>query len=166
MFSWSACLLSCLWQKTRPLKQTKWKQEPPIRWLNRHNHYFLLPALLRLSHQLVPWPNQRPSLERWRITVDSCYNVPYSLRCKCPDFRKTQTDKAKIAYIISLLSSWALQRAQAILYQDNTLTTSLENFVTQFKDVFGQTNHNISVHEQLYNLPQGKSTIGDYTIHW
>ncbi len=47
------------------------------------------------------------------------------------------TEKAKIAFIISLLTGRALQWAETIWTQAGTVTRSLDNFIAHFREVFG-----------------------------
>ncbi len=73
------------------------------------------------------------------------------------------TDRAKIAFI-SLLTGRALQWAETIWAQASSVTQSLNNFITHFREVFGTPAGNSSVGEQLYRLQQGSMSINDYTL--
>ncbi len=74
------------------------------------------------------------------------------------------TEKAKIAFIISLLTGRALQWAETIWTQAGTVTRSLDNFVAHFREVFGTPAGGSSAGEQLYNLRQGNMSINDYAL--
>lgn len=64
--------------------------------------------------------------------------------------QRFHTDKAKIEFIISLLSGHALQWAKTIWDQAGTVTNTLDAFITHFKEVFDQKASSLSVHDQLF----------------
>ncbi len=64
-------------------------------------------------------------------------------------------ERAKIAFLISLLTGRALQWAETIWAQAGTITLSSDNFVAHFREVFGRPAGNTTVSEQLYHLHQG-----------
>ncbi len=74
------------------------------------------------------------------------------------------SDRAKIAFIISLLTGRALQWAETICAQASTVTQSLPNFKEHFLEVFGRPVGDSSVGEQLYHLRQVSISINDYTL--
>ncbi len=74
------------------------------------------------------------------------------------------TERAKIAFLISLLTGRALQWAKTIWAQAGTITISYDNFVAHFREVFGRPAGDTSVGEQLYHLRQGSLPINDYDL--
>ncbi len=76
------------------------------------------------------------------------------------------TERAKIAFILSLLTGRALQWAETIWTQAGNITQSLTNFTAHFRDVFGIPAGNSSAGEQLYRLQQGSMSIADYTLRF
>ncbi|XP_058605717.1 uncharacterized protein LOC131523388 [Onychostoma macrolepis] len=75
-------------------------------------------------------------------------------------------DRARVAFIISLLSGRALQWAQSLWQANASITTSLSAFIAHFKEVFGQTASELSVHDQLFNLRQGSSSVSVYALQF
>lgn len=71
-----------------------------------------------------------------------------------------------MAFVISLLSGKALQWAQSLWNSNAQVTTSLTTFISHFKEAFGQTASELSVHDQLYNLHQGNQSLGSYTLQF
>lgn len=74
--------------------------------------------------------------------------------------------RSKIAYIISLLSGWALQSARAIWDANGPVTHALSAFTFHFKEVFVQTASSISALDQLFHFHQGKSSVSDYALQF
>ncbi len=73
-------------------------------------------------------------------------------------------ERAKIAFIISLLSGRALQWAETIWAQAGTVTQSLSSFVNHLREVFGTPVGDSLAGEQLYHLQQGNLSIHDYAL--
>lgn len=76
------------------------------------------------------------------------------------------TRRTKIMYIIYLLTGRTLQWAKTIWEQTITITRSLEVFTNHFKEVFGQSANEISIHDQLYKSRQGKTSVTEYSACW
>uniref|UniRef100_A0A9J7X318 DUF4939 domain-containing protein n=1 Tax=Cyprinus carpio carpio TaxID=630221 RepID=A0A9J7X318_CYPCA len=76
------------------------------------------------------------------------------------------SDRAKIAYIISLLSGRALQWAWSVWDAQGPITNLLTAFVAHFKEVFGQSPNKLSVNDQLFQLRQGQSSVNDYAFQF
>ncbi len=74
------------------------------------------------------------------------------------------TERAKIAFIISLLQGKALQWAETICGQAGTVTQSLSGFTNHLRDVFGVSVGDSTVGEQLYHLQQGNMPIHEYAL--
>ncbi len=74
------------------------------------------------------------------------------------------TERAKIAFIISLLQGKALQWAETIWGQAGTVTQSLSGFTNHLRDVFGVSVGASTAGEQLYHLQQGNMTIHEYAL--
>uniref|UniRef100_A0A672MNG9 DUF4939 domain-containing protein n=1 Tax=Sinocyclocheilus grahami TaxID=75366 RepID=A0A672MNG9_SINGR len=58
------------------------------------------------------------------------------------------TERAKVSFIISLLSGRALQWAEALWTAQSPGIHSLEGFVRHFREVFGQSTTEVTVHEE------------------
>ena len=74
------------------------------------------------------------------------------------------SEKAKIAFIISLLTGRALNWAQALWDSNAPALQSFNEFLDHFNIVFSQASNTISIHDQLYRLRQGKSSVSDYAL--
>ncbi len=74
------------------------------------------------------------------------------------------TERAKIAFIISLLRGKALQWAETIWGQAGTVTQSLSGFTNHLRDVFGASAGGSTAGEQLYHLQQGNMPIHEYAL--
>ena len=75
-------------------------------------------------------------------------------------------DTARVAFVISLLSGRALQWAQSLWNSNSRLVTSLSAFIQHFKEVFGQVAADLTVHDQLYRLRQGGSSVSTYALQF
>ncbi|XDV26705.1 hypothetical protein PO909_030343 [Leuciscus waleckii] len=76
------------------------------------------------------------------------------------------TDCARVAFVISLLSGRALQWAQSLWQSNAPIVTSLSAFLSHFKEVFGQTASELSVHDQLFNLCQANNSVSAYALQF
>lgn len=76
------------------------------------------------------------------------------------------SERAKIAFIISLLTGRALLWARALWDAKGTVTQSFTHFITHFREVFSQASHTLSIHDQLFRLRQGKSSVSDYALQF
>ncbi|KAL0168612.1 hypothetical protein M9458_036834, partial [Cirrhinus mrigala] len=74
------------------------------------------------------------------------------------------TDQSQIAFIISLLTGPALQWAETLWLQEGPATRSIRAFMAHFKEVFGQSDSDITAGEQLYHLKQGTMSIQEYSL--
>ncbi|KAL0159647.1 hypothetical protein M9458_043372, partial [Cirrhinus mrigala] len=74
------------------------------------------------------------------------------------------TDQSQIAFIISLLTGLALQWAETLWLQDGPATRSIRAFTAHFKEVFGQSDSDITAGAQLYHLKQSTMSIQEYSL--
>lgn len=72
------------------------------------------------------------------------------------------TERAKISFILFLLTGQALQLAESLWQQNGPVTQSLNAFITHFREVFSRPVGDASVGEKLYHLKQGKTSVQDY----
>ncbi len=72
-------------------------------------------------------------------------------------------DRARVVFIISLLSGRALQWAQSLWQAKASITTSLSAFIAHFKEVLASE---LSVHDQLFNLRQGSDSVSVYALQF
>ncbi len=80
--------------------------------------------------------------------------------------QKFATERAKVAFLLSLLSGHALLWARAIWGSQSVIINSFEAFVAHFQEVFGQSTGSLSIPDQLIRLRQGRSTVSDYTLQF
>ncbi|KAK3539458.1 hypothetical protein QTP70_008492 [Hemibagrus guttatus] len=75
-------------------------------------------------------------------------------------------DRTKVAFIISHLDGKALRWAEPIWTQNNSIVTSLPNFIEHFKEVFGKPAWDSSIGERLCRLKQGVMSVSDYALQF
>ncbi len=80
--------------------------------------------------------------------------------------QKFATERAKVAFLLLLLSGCALLWAHAIWNSQSTIINSFDAFVAHFKEVCGQSTGSLSIPDQLIRLRQGRSTVSDYTLQF
>ncbi|XP_058242928.1 extracellular calcium-sensing receptor-like [Hemibagrus wyckioides] len=68
------------------------------------------------------------------------------------------TDRAKIAYIISLLTGKTLHWADSLWQQNGSVLQSVDAFLAYFREVFGNPSGKTSAGEQLYHLKQAAAS--------
>ncbi|KAL0153949.1 hypothetical protein M9458_050706, partial [Cirrhinus mrigala] len=76
------------------------------------------------------------------------------------------SEDAKVAFLISLLTSKALLWAKAIWNADNPIIHSYEQFTNHFTEVFSTTTEELATSDQLFRLHQGTSSVNHYTLHF
>lgn len=76
------------------------------------------------------------------------------------------TERAKIAYVLTLLTGRVLQWAESFWHQNGPATQSLEAFFSNFPEVFGWPVGHASIGEQLYHLKQGQKSIQEYGLRF
>ncbi|KAG5285423.1 hypothetical protein AALO_G00003200 [Alosa alosa] len=76
------------------------------------------------------------------------------------------TERSRIAYIISLLSGRALQWAESAWSLDGPATTSVDDFVEHFAEVFGLPEGDSSAQAQLHALREGKRPVTEYSLQF
>ncbi|KAL2092484.1 hypothetical protein ACEWY4_012282 [Coilia grayii] len=118
-----------------------------------------MPPLPPAGHVVNPTP--------YSGSPEGCsgFLLPCSLALEMQAPRYT-SDRARIAYIISLLSGRALQWAESIWNLNGPLTQSLERFTAHFREVFSLPTGDSSIQERLHNIRQGRSTISEYALRF
>lgn len=76
------------------------------------------------------------------------------------------SDRAKIAFIISLLSGEALAWATPLWERRDPLMFDILQFLAAFRKVFEEPGHASSAASSLLLLRQGNSTVGQYAIQF
>ncbi len=76
------------------------------------------------------------------------------------------TERSKVSFLISLLSSKALQWAETIWAQADNITQSFDNFVSHFREVFGRPHSDPTASDKLYHLRQGSQPIKEYALRF
>lgn len=76
------------------------------------------------------------------------------------------SERAKVAFILSLLSGRALAWATPFWDRADPVTASVQNFCQEFRNVFEEPARVTSAETALLNLSQGTSTVGDYAIQF
>ena len=77
------------------------------------------------------------------------------------------SERGRVAFIISLLSGRALQWAQSLWETNAPVIGSTTAFCTHLKEVFGQQTAELSVHDQLFSIRQGKrETTSSYALRF
>lgn len=80
--------------------------------------------------------------------------------------QKFMTERAKVAFLISLLSGRAVMWAKALWNANSTIINSYEAFSNHFKEVFGFTTGMLSMSDQQLRLRQCSSSTNDYTLQF
>ncbi|KAK3548971.1 hypothetical protein QTP70_022658 [Hemibagrus guttatus] len=75
-------------------------------------------------------------------------------------------DRAKIAFIISLLSGKSRRCAESMWTIESPVMQSIDPFLVHFKDVFGMSTSALSVHDELFSLRQANRAIHDNALHF
>ncbi len=122
-------------------------------------------SLLLSRHQPphVPWPNPRPT------PVSQSPVAGFLLQCSLYfELQPHQfvNDRAKIAFIMSLLFGRALQGVELLWNSLSPLVCSLDAFVDHFWDVFGKSTSAASMHDDLFQLRQADMSIHNYTVRF
>ncbi|KAK6314066.1 hypothetical protein J4Q44_G00155250 [Coregonus suidteri] len=76
------------------------------------------------------------------------------------------TDRAMIAYIISLLSGWALAWAMAVWEQQTPSCSSILAFTAELRRVFDHPVGGREAASRLFRLRQGARPVADFTIEF
>ncbi len=76
------------------------------------------------------------------------------------------TERSKVSFLISRISSKALQWAEMIWAQAGNITQSFNNFVSHFREVFGRPHGDPTASDQLYHLRQGSQPIKEYVLRF
>ncbi len=80
--------------------------------------------------------------------------------------QRFSTKRAKVAFLISLLTGKALLWARAIWNANSVIINSYDAFTNHFKEVFSSATGALAVSDQLLRLSQGSSTTSDYTLQF
>ncbi len=161
--------MSICWQKTRPNRRPELEfqnpaaADPPWRAGQRS-----LNSSLSGHHTLslprpVPWPSLQ-TIRVSRLNVAFFYSRFHStLKCNPKSF---SSERAKVAFLISLLNRTGIALARAIWNSQTTIINSFDAFSAHFKEVFGLSTGSLSVADQLIHLHQGDSSASDYTLQF
>ncbi|KAL0151693.1 hypothetical protein M9458_052992 [Cirrhinus mrigala] len=76
------------------------------------------------------------------------------------------SEKAKVAFLTSLLTGKALQWAKAIWNSNNRIINSYELFTNHFSEGFSTATGTLSTSDQLFRLRQGSTDVNEYTLHF
>ena len=76
------------------------------------------------------------------------------------------SERAKVAFILSLLSGKALAWATPLWDRADPATASVQSFCLEFRNVFEEPARVTSAETALLNLTQGDSSVGDYAIQF
>lgn len=76
------------------------------------------------------------------------------------------SERAKVAFFISLLTGRALLWARSLWDAKGTVTETLNNFIGHFREVFSPVTNSLSVHDQLFRLRQGRSSVSSYALQF
>ncbi len=80
--------------------------------------------------------------------------------------QKFFAERSTVAFLIWLLTGWALLWARAIWNSQSTLINSFDAFTALFREAFGQTTGSLCVADQLIRLRQGSASMDYYTLHF
>ncbi|KAK2848239.1 hypothetical protein Q7C36_009921 [Tachysurus vachellii] len=76
------------------------------------------------------------------------------------------TERAKVAFIISLFSGRALAWAQSLWEAGSPITTTYAAFTTHFREVFCAASGTLSAADQLLRIRQGRDCITEYSLRF
>lgn len=76
------------------------------------------------------------------------------------------SDRAKVAFIISLLSSEALAWVTPLWERSDPIVSNLTEFLATFRKIFGEPGRVSSAASSLLRLRQGSSSVGQYAIRF
>lgn len=76
------------------------------------------------------------------------------------------SDRARIAFIISLLSGEALAWVTPLWERNDPVVSNLPDFLAAFRKVFDEPGRTSSAASSLLRLRQGNSTVGQYAIQF
>lgn len=76
------------------------------------------------------------------------------------------SERAKVAFVVSLLSGKALAWATPLWDRNDPATASVQSFFQEFRSVFEEPARAASAETALLNLSQGSSSVGDYAIRF
>lgn len=93
----------------------------------------------------------------------------FLLQCSLALEQQTQlypTEKSKVSFIIQQLSGAALRWAETLWTQETTVTSSVQDFINHFKEVFGRPVEDSTVSDKLLQLRQGKRSVSEYSLEF
>lgn len=76
------------------------------------------------------------------------------------------SERAKVAFVLSLLSGKALAWATPLWDRNDPATANVQSFFQEFRSVFEEPARAASAETALLNLTQGSSSVGDYAIRF
>lgn len=76
------------------------------------------------------------------------------------------TERSKVAFVVSLLSGKALAWATPLWDRADPVTSDLQSFLAEFRNVFEEPARASNAETALLNLQQGDASVGDYAVQF
>ena len=118
------------------------------------------------SPSVTSFPEFRPSLpERFSGNQKECKGFLFQCRLLFEHSPGSfPNDRKKISFILSQLTGWALEWAEARFSSESSFSCTFSEFISEFSQVFNHDSYKTIDSRALLNLKQGNSTVAEFSI--